>query len=130
MTEPEPPCPFNVAVVAACGFDAPGLADALERVLLRLTARHRHRPVAVTTVMCQALSHAAGEACRRRGWLEQWAIPHPHGPRDLAVLRESVALAATHEAVVILVGDAVPDSTRRLVALCVGLGTPHRVVRV
>ena len=130
MDDPEPPCPFSVAVVAACGLDAPGLADTLERVLLRLTTRHRHRPIAVATVMHQALSHAVGEACRRRGWLELWAIPHPAGPRDRAVLRESVALAATAEAVVILVGDAVPDSTRRLVALCVWLGTPHRVVRV
>ena len=130
MDGPEPPCPFGVAVVAACGLDAPGLADTLERVLLRLTSRHRHRPIAVTTVMFQALSHAAGEACRRRGWIENWAIPHPHGPRDAAVLRESVALAATAEAVVILTADAMPYSTRRLVALCVWLGTPHRVVRV
>ena len=60
MTDPEPPCPFGVAVVAACGLDAPGLADTLERVLLRLTSKHRHRPIVVTTVMFQAVSRAAG----------------------------------------------------------------------
>ena len=130
MTDPEPPCPFGVAVVAACGLDAPGLADTLERVLLRLTSKHRHRPIVVTTVMFQALSRAAGEACGRRGWREQWVIPHPAGSRDRAVLRESVALVATAEAVVILTGVRAPDSTRRLVALCAWLGTPHRIVRV
>lgn len=130
MTEPDPPIPFGVAVVAAHGFSAPGLVEQLDRLLVRLTARHRHRPIVVWTVLGQPACSAAGEVCRRHGWVHQFAVPHPDGPREWAVLRECVAMAATAGALVVLAGETVPDSTRRLVWLCEWLGTPHRVVRV
>ncbi len=130
METPDRAPPFVVGLVAPHDFDAPGLADALDRLLLGLTAKKRHLTIVVCSVMNQPASVAAGEVCRRHGWLEQWRVPDPDGSRGLAVLREGVAIAATAGAVVLLVGGCVPESTRRLAWLCAWLGTPHRVARI
>lgn len=129
---PDPVPPFTVGVVAPFALDAPGLADTLDRLLVRLTERRRrhNRQVALLTVMNEPVATAAGEVCRRHGWFEQWRAPDPDVKREWAVVRECVGIAAAADALVILGGDRPGELATRLAWLCEWLGTPYRVVRV
>ena len=129
MTE-DPTPPFVIGLAAEAGLGAPGLADTLDGRLLRLTARRRHLVIVLCSVMNEPVSVAAGEVCRRHGWLEQWRAPDPDAARAAGVVRECVGIAAAANALVIVTGDEVPGLGKRLVWLCDWLGTPCRVVRL
>ena len=127
----DPAPPFVVGLVAEAGLDAPGLVDLLDGRLLRLTARRRHQVIVLCSVMNEPLSVAAGEVCKRHGWLEQWRAPDPDAARRAGVVRECVGIAAAADALVVVAGGAeVPELAKRLVWLCGWLGTPCRVVRL
>jgi hypothetical protein len=78
MNDIAPVYPFHLGVVAAPGFDSPGLVEQLRPRLRSLLGRRmtRREPVSVTCICGEPIAAAMKELSAEKGWLYSFVVRH------------------------------------------------------